>query len=230
MKIVILAAGAGKRFRRLDLPKPLTKLINDKSILALQLETLSKFVSLHDVIIVVGHHKQKIIEQFPNQLYLYNSTYLEENTSKSLLKALTKINDDVLWLNGDVVVHPKALEAILKCKKNCMLVNQGPVSDEEVKYRTNSKGKILEVSKEVKYPEGEALGINFFLTKDLEILKNNLAACANSDYFEKAIESSIEQGIEVYSVPVPHWQCMEIDFPEDLDKANEMIKNWSKPL
>lgn len=228
MKIVILAAGAGKRFRKLDLPKPLTKLSNNQSILATQIETLSQFVSLHDILIVVGHHKQKIMEQFPNLLYVYNSTYLEENTSKSLLKALLKINDDVLWLNGDVVVHPDALKTILASKKNSMLVNQGPVSDEEVKYRTNSKGQILEVSKEVKKPEGEALGINFFRAKDLEILKNNLAACADSDYFEKAIESCIEQGIEVYSVPVPNWQCMEIDFPEDLDRANEMIEKWSK--
>lgn len=228
MKIVILAAGAGKRFRRLDLPKPLTKLINGKSILEFQLETLSTFVSLNDVIIVVGHHKQKIMEQFPNQLYVYNSNYAEENTSKSLLKALSKVNEDVLWLNGDVVVHPHALKSILSCKKNCMLVNQGDVHDEEVKYRTHSKNKILEVSKEVSNPEGEAVGINYFTAKDLNILKNNLAACADSDYFEKAIELCIEQGIEVFSVPVPNWQCMEIDFPEDLDRANEMILKWSK--
>lgn len=226
MKVVILAAGAGKRFRKLNQPKALTQLVNGKTILDSQLNYLSAYVSLHDVIVVVGYHKQKILEQFPDLLYVYNPSYATENTAKSLLRALHKIHEDVLWLNGDVVFHPKALEVLLARKNNCMLVNKTSVGDEEVKYRTDPKGKILEVSKQVKKPEGEALGINFFSSKDLQSLKNNLAACENNDYFEKAIEMCIQQGVNVWSVPIPTTQCSEIDFPEDLDKANEMIKKW----
>lgn len=227
MKTVILAAGIGKRFRKLDLPKPLTRLANGQSILQRQVEILSKYTSLDDLIVVVGYRKEKVMEQQPDLLYVYNANFAEENTSKSLLKALRKIDEDVLWMNGDVVFHPHVLEAILASKKSSMVVNIGPVGDEEVKYRTNPKGKILEVSKTVAHPQGEALGLNFFTRRDLSALKLNLEKCQSQDYFEKAIEMCIEQGVSVSSVPVDSTECTEIDFPEDLDKANQLLKLWT---
>lgn len=224
MKVVILAAGVGKRFKALDIPKPLTRLANGKSILQMQLEALSAFISLDQVIVVVGYRKERIIEQFPNLLYVYNPDFSTENTSKSLLRALNKIDDDVLWLNGDVVFHPDILKAILTAPlKNRMVVNSSPVGEEEVKYRTNSKGEIIQVSKQVEQPEGEALGINLFMQASLPILKSKLELCQNDDYFEKAIELSLKDGVRVWAVPIDPLPCVEIDFPEDLKKANELI-------
>lgn len=225
MKIVILAAGAGKRFRSLDLPKPLTRLDNGESILKLQIDALSQYHLLDEIIIVVGYRKEKVIEQFPNLLFVYNPSFAEENTAKSLLRALNKVDDDVLWLNGDVVFQPEILKKILNLKKNGMIVNASSVGDEEVKYRTNKQGKIIEISKQVSQPEGEALGINFFTKKDLPVLKMNLSICAEMDYFEKAIELSISEGISVWPIHVGPLQCAEVDFPEDLKKANQVISN-----
>lgn len=223
MKTIILAAGAGKRFKGLDLPKPLTRLANGKSILQMQVETLANYISLDDLIIVVGYHKEKIMEEFPDLLFVYNPSFFSENTSKSLLKALLKIQDDVLWLNGDVVFHAEVLEAILAATTNSMVVNVGVVGEEEVKYRTNSQGKILEVSKQVITPQGEALGINYFKQDSLSSLRRNLEKCTNQDYFEKGIEMCIAEGVDVWSVPVNASKCTEVDFPEDLDKANQIL-------
>ncbi len=223
MKTIILAAGIGRRFKGLDLPKPLTRLANGKSILQMQVETLGRYTSLDDVLVVVGYHKEKIIEQFPSLLFVYNPDFAQENTSKSLLRALCKVQDDLLWINGDVVFHPEALEAILDCKKNSMMVNVGPVGEEEVKYRANDQGRILEVSKQVLDPQGEALGINYFKKADLDHLKRNLEKCENNDYFEKAMEFCIAENVEIWSVPVDAAKCTEIDFPEDLDRANQII-------
>lgn len=223
MKVVILAAGRGKRFRALHLPKPLTCLSNGQSILQTQLHTISKFLSLDDVLIVVGYHKEKIMEQFPDLLYVYSPNFAQENTSKSLLRALRKIDDDVLWMNGDVVFHPSVLEAIINFRKTSMIVNVAQVGDEEVRYRTDANGKILEVSKTVSQPQGEALGINFFSRQDLPILKQNLDKCADNDYFERGIELSIADGVDVWSIPVKFHLCAEVDFPEDLEKANKIL-------
>lgn len=223
MKIVILAAGAGKRFRALDLPKPLTRLDNGESILKLQIDALSQFQSLDEILIVVGYRKEKVMEQFPNLLFVYNPSYAEENTAKSLLRALNKIQEDVLWLNGDVVFQPSLLKKIIHSKKNGMIVNSSSVGEEEVKYRTNKQGKIIEISKQVNHPEGEALGINFFTKKDLPILKKNLLQCSDMDYFEKAIELSIAEGVSVWPFHVGPLECAEVDFPEDLKKANQVI-------
>lgn len=229
MKVVILAAGRGKRFRALHLPKPLTRLANGQSILEAQLHNLAKYVPLDDVFVVVGYHKEKIMEQFPDLLYVYSPNFAQENTSKSLLRALRKIDDDVLWMNADVVFHPSVLEAILSHRKSSMIVNIANVGDEEVKYRTNANGKILEVSKVVSKPQGEALGINFFTREHLPILKQNLDKCADNDYFERGIELSIAEGVDVWSIPVKFNLCAEVDFPEDLDKANKILQQLEKP-
>lgn len=226
MKVVILAAGKGSRLGQGDLPKPLTPLMTGKSILEHQLENLRSAISLHNIILVVGYHKEQIFQQFPDLLFVFNPDFAVENTSKSLLRALKKCQEDVLWINGDVVFHPSVLQAILQAPQTSMMVNMGPVGEEEVKYRQDSHGIILEVSKQVDHPQGEALGINYITKQDLPLLIQELEHCAPQDYFEKGIEACIEKGMIVRSVPIEHHLCTEVDFPEDLEKANTLIQSW----
>jgi L-glutamine-phosphate cytidylyltransferase len=226
MKVIILAAGKGSRLSSVDTPKPLTSLVNGQSILDHQLEGLSRYTSLSNVIVVVGYRKEEIMERFPNLLYVYNPDFAKENTSKSLLRALNKCNEDVLWMNGDVVYHPSILKSLFDLRKTGMVVNIGKVGDEEVKYRQDKHGRILEVSKTVAHPEGEALGINFAARRDLKQLCNQLERCAPNDYFEKGLEGCIEEGMAVWSFPIDAGLCTEIDFPEDLERANAMLGSW----
>lgn len=229
MNVVILAAGTGSRLGQSadHLPKPLTELENGQSILDLQIKALSQHVPLKDIIIVVGYHREEIVSRFPECFYVYNPDYASENTSKSLLRALKKCTQDVLWLNGDVVFHPSVLDTLLSIGRTSMVVNVGPVGDEEVKYRSDKQGLIVEVSKQVKNPLGEALGINFFLFEDLPLFKAKLEKCEPQDYFEKGIEMCIEEGVSVWSVPVASHLCTEVDFPEDLDRANKLLHSWT---
>lgn len=223
MKAVILAAGQGSRLGQGSLPKPLTPLATGKSILEHQLEALSQYISLDDVLVVVGYRKEEIMETFPDLLYVYNPRFAEENTSKSLFRALKKCSEDVLWLNGDVVFHSSILKALFESPKTSMIVNVAKVGEEEVKYRQDAHGKILEVSKMVKNPKGEALGINYCTANDLGHLCKGLERCIDSDYFEKGIEFCINEGMAVWSVAVDGELCTEVDFPEDLKRANAIL-------
>lgn len=227
MKVVILAAGKGSRLGPDVLPKPLTKLATGQSILAHQLENISLYTSLNNVIVVVGYHKEEMMEKFPDLLYVYNPHFAKENTSKSLLRALEKCDEDVLWMNGDVVFHPSVLKPMLDPPKTSMMVNIGKVGEEEVKYRQDRNGKIIEVSKKIEHPKGEALGINYVAHRDLIPFRRQLEHCQPGDYFEKAIEKCIEEGMAVWSVPVAHDLCTEVDFPEDLERANAMLQSWA---
>lgn len=228
MKIVILAAGLGSRLDKSEqhLPKPLTQLANGKSILGYQLDSLSLYLSLQDIFIVVGYQKEVIMNLFPDLTYIYNPLFAQENTAKSLERALKKIDEDVLWLNGDVIFDHSIIKQLLKGDRTSMVVNRTAVAEEEVKYRADEKGRILQVSKEVQSPQGEALGINLFKKEDLPLLKKNLALCQSTDYFEKGIELGIQQGQTVWTTCIDVSQCMEIDFPEDLLRANQMLRKW----
>jgi choline kinase len=228
MKVVILAAGKGSRLGHGHLPKTLTPLVDDLTILGHQLQSLGRYLSLSNVIVVVGYHKEEIMERYPDLLYVYNPSFAEENTSKSLLRALRKCDEDVLWINADVVFHDSVLDPVFALKKTGMVVNVGRVGEEEVKYRTDGKGRIVEVSKKVEWAEGEAVGINFVTKADLGQLCEQLVACEAQDYFEKALEGCIVEGMEVRSIPIDASLCTEVDFPEDLIRANGLIKKWSE--
>jgi choline kinase len=226
MKCIILAAGKGSRLGFQRVPKPMTPLVNGQTILSWQIEKLSPFLSIHDIILVVGYRKEMIMEAFPDAQFVYNQTYDQENTAWSLLKALKKIDGDVLWLNGDVVFHPSVIEGLLPAKHPIMVVNKGSTGEEEVKYSLSKTGTIAHVSKQISQPIGEALGINFFPQDAALQLRKALEACSSQDYFEKGIELCIEEGLKVQPFLIEKEHCVEIDFPEDLNMANELIRQW----
>jgi L-glutamine-phosphate cytidylyltransferase len=228
MKVVILAAGVGSRLDDSPhhLPKALTLLNPQASILSCQLRALASHLSLDQVLVVVGYEKEAIMSAFPDLLYVFNPDFKNENTSKSLLRALKKLDDDVLWLNGDVLFRPEILHPLLQANRTSMVVNKAVVGEEEVKYCADAQGRILEVSKHIIHSQGEALGINFFRREDMFWLRQNLEQCQFNDFFEKGIEMGLLQGQRVWSFPVEVDDCVEIDFPEDLIRAKQLVNSW----
>lgn len=224
MKIVILAAGKGSRLKNTGLPKTLTQLSDGKSILQHQVEALEQYFSRHEIMIVVGYHKELIMDALDDLLFIYSPRFAEENTSKSLLRAIKKCHEDLIWINGDLLFHPSVIGQLIAQKRTSMVVTKKAVGEEEVKYTTNPEGKITAVAKTVIAGEGEALGINLFTADSLPLLQKHLEECLDNDYFEKAIEKCIEEGLDVWSCPVENSYCTEIDFPSDLilshSKAN----------
>jgi choline kinase len=228
MKILILAAGVGSRLGNPQ-PKPLTELSDGRSILERQLANLKQSFDPTSVSIVVGFKKDLIMESFPNVSYIYNQDFGETNTSKSLLKGLRQTGaDPVLWLNGDVVFDPEligTLLPLLTADKSFVAVNTEKVGDEEVKYNLDDSGFINELSKTVELPLGEAVGINYVSAADKPFLAARLEDCAPDDYFERGIEYVIEKdGRRFTAVDVSDSLCIEVDFSEDLARANEAIR------
>lgn len=226
MKIIILAAGIGSRLGN-PFPKPLTPLKEGKSIMERQVENLSGNFNEHDISVVVGFKKDLIMERFPDLSYIYNQYFDATNTSKSLLKALLKYrNEDVLWLNGDVIFDAELFSVLnneIEQKKSFISVNTSRVAEEEVKY-TLKNGHIHELSKEVKDGLGEAVGINFITREDMPDFIQQLENCEDNDYFEKGIEMAIQQNnMKVKAVDISRFRCMEVDFKEDLEAANNMF-------
>ena len=226
MKIVILAAGIGSRLGN-PFPKPLTPLKNGKSIMQMQTDNIASRYDIDDINVVVGFKKDLIMERFPELTYVYNQFFDTTNTSKSLLKALKKHKDkSVLWFNGDVVFDEKLFDVLapsIKANQSFVAVNTSKVADEEVKYTLNN-GFIDELSKTVKNGLGEAVGINFISSKDIKSFIKRLEECGDNDYFERGLELAIEKdGLQIKALDISKYNCMEIDFIEDLENANNML-------
>jgi choline kinase len=186
------------------------------------------FGESYRVMIVVGFKLEAIIERFPEATFVYNELYDQTNTSKSLLKALRASGDGgVLWLNGDVVFDPQVLVRVtpkIEADQSFVVVNQSKVSDEEVKYTLDAHGYINELSKQVVGGLGEAVGINFVAAQDKKALIARLQEVGDQDYFERGIELGIENdGLKFEAVDISDLYAVEVDFAEDLDRANELF-------
>lgn len=194
----------------------------------MQVDHLAGTFHIDDINVVVGFKKDLIMERFPNLLYIYNPFFDCTNTSKSLLKALKKSRDSsVLWLNGDVVFEGNLLsilQPLIASENSFVAVNTSKVAEEEVKY-TLKNGYIDKLSKTVKNGLGEAVGINFIAQKDIDSFIKRLEACEDNDYFERGLEMAIAQdGLKIKAIDISAYDCMEVDFREDLENANTLFQ------
>ncbi len=211
MKVVILAAGMGNRFAS-NLPKALNKGTNEKTILDLEIEKLSKRFGINNILVVVGYKKEHILKLFPTLNFVFNDKYQTTNTAKSLLLALQKINDDVICVAGDLYFDEDVLDLFLNTKYSASLVDKKNCGSEDVKYNLDSEGFIRNISKSVKNPVGEALGIFFIKKDDPKVLKKELNHLTNNDYFSKGLENLIGKGkLKLVPVYVGNLFCQEFD-------------------
>ena len=226
-QVVILAAGLGTRLGRPH-PKPLTPLTNGETIMRRAVHLLRDAWADVHVTAVVGFKLDIVIEAMPDIAFVYNEVYDSTNTCKSLLKALRLSQPGgVLWLNGDVVFDPRVLDIVeerIRNGQSFVCVDRASVADEEVKYTLGEDNMIKELSKTVVDGLGEAVGINYVSADDKPALIVRLDECDDQDYFERGIELAIEKdGLSFEPVDISEFQVVEVDFDDDLTRANAFV-------
>ncbi len=227
MQAVILAAGMGTRLGR-PWPKPLTPLADGRTIMQQQMDNLLGVFPGVRITTVIGFKLELILEAFPDVAYVYNESYDQTNTNRSLLKALRLSADGgVLWMNGDVVFDPRVLERVkdlIAAEQSFICVNTAVVGEEEVKYTVDADGHVQYLSKKVVDALGESVGINYVGAGDKARLIERLAECDDADYFERGIELMIQRdGVPVVPFDIRDLFAVEVDFEEDLSRANQHL-------
>jgi choline kinase len=227
VQAVILAAGMGTRLGR-PWPKPLTPLSDGRTIMQQQIENLRTAFPEVRISTVVGFKLELILEAFPDVSYVYNEVYDQTNTNRSLLKALRLSGEGgVLWMNGDVVFDPTVLtrvQDLIDAEQSFICVNTAVVGEEEVKYTVDADGFVDQLSKQVSDALGEAVGINYVSASDKATLITRLAECTDGDYFERGIELMIaNDAARVLPYDIKDLFAVEVDFEEDLTRANEHL-------
>jgi choline kinase len=227
-QVVILAAGMGTRLGR-KLPKPLTPLMDGRSIMQQQLDGIRDVLGEGTAVTaVVGYRAKAVMRAQPDLVFAYNPDFAVTNTSQSLLRALRSSQaGGVLWMNGDVVFDPAVLDhaaPLMQADESFVCVDTSTVADEEVKYTLDADGHVQELSKTVVGGLGEAVGINYVSGADKPVLIEHLAACAASDYFERGMETSIQQaGLRFRPLDISRFSAVEVDFADDLARANTWL-------
>lgn len=222
MKVVILAAGVGTRFG-LNTPKPLTKLTRTKTILDFQIKKLEKYVGIRNIILVVGYKKDMFTKHFPNLKFIVNKNFQTTNTSKSALLGLKKINEDVLIVDGDLFFDEQVLDLICTSKSSCCLVDKNNFLNHPTKCNFYKNGYIKEISKSIKDPPAQLLGVRLIRKKDLKIFKEALDLADDSAYQDSILSKlTMERQIKLKPIDINGYFCYGINTNDDF----KIVKNY----
>lgn len=234
---VILAAGVGERIKPLSLsiPKPLLSVCN-KPIIQYQIEEMGK-VGIKNIIIVVGHLKNKITECFKDGRELgVKISYVEQKQALGIAHAVGQLEDCIhtpflLWL-GDIFFIPKNISSILKIyqqKRACAVLAVKKEKDYHLLKKNfavllHEDGKVKRVIEKPRYFHGYLKGCGIYLF-DLNIFDaiRRTPRTAMRDEYEitNSIQMLIEDGFSVYSTEVVEWD-MNITYAADLLDCNQI--------
>ena len=68
-----------------------------------------------------------------------------------------------------------------------------------------------------------------FFTRLGEVLERKIVKENNvNEFYEASFQELYDKGNAMYAVDVSEYKCMEIDFPEDLERAQEEVKFLAK--
>ena len=241
MKAVILAAGKGRRLgsQGKDQPKSMIK-IGSKSIIHNQIQTCLEY-GVKDFVVVVGYKmemlKNHILELLDETqvTFIENPIFATTNTLYSLWLCRDLFNDDFIYFNADIFFGGKMLNLFSSDQISEFILEEKKCGDEEVKLVIDDQFDIKFIGKQIE-PEkcaGEFIGIAKFVRNDLPLLENRLTECVNKDlgnnYFEYAVNLMLTE-TNLLAVPSENLPCIEIDFPEDLEKAKTIVYERVKSL
>ena len=237
MKGIILAAGKGSRISNISdgLPKSFLK-IGDKSILDYQIESLRK-IDLKEIVIVTGYKSHLFEEKYgdcKDIMLIHNPYFSRCNVLGSVWFALDYLSEGFFFLHADTYFDHDILENLNQSNKDFSLsVELKDTVEEEMKVRIDN-GRVVEINKEMdcSTAHGEFIGIAK-IKKSIasEVIKKIDAFMkkeTNLDaYFEVIIQDLINDGFEISPLNTNKKFSIEIDFPEDYDKAVEVLGNKS---
>jgi choline kinase len=242
MHAIILAAGRGNRLAEFNpdgRPKCLLE-FDGQSLLARQLNILLQF-GVKQVTLVVGYEADLVIEQVgtlisrPEVAFVYNPAFTRGSVL-SLLAAQEALTSDeaVLVLDADVLFHPQILQILIESPhQNCFLIDRDFIDgDEPVKIAIH-RGQMVEFRKtlapDLNYDlVGESVGFfKFNSVKAARIAQ----VCAEYEadgllgapHEEVLRDVMLAQPSEFACEEINSLPWLEIDFPEDMERAIKLV-------
>ena len=141
------------------------------------------------------------------------------------------VNNNFLLINSDVLFHSDILKDLKNSSKEGLILSVDlykKLGEEEMKVRIE-EDLIVEISKEInpKEADGEYIGLTR-IDRDMsklffEILERTIKDKGTGVFYEEAFQGVIDEGHEVQYETTKRLPWIEIDTPEDLKIAREVI-------
>lgn len=238
VKIIILAAGEGKRLRphTLDKPKCMVK-IQDLALIECQLAVINS-CKIEDVTIV-GGYKFELLENLKVNK-IFNPQFAGTNMVNTLLCAKDQLEGEVIISYGDIVYSKDILLKAMEFKGSIGVVadvnwraywearSSDPLSDAE-SFKVNSVGNIIDIGNRVASVESipaQYIGLTKLSPDGIKIFETTFQKCRNrgsingkrveSAYMTDLIQEIIFSGHKVSPIFI-NSDWIEVDTTDDLN-------------
>ncbi len=237
----ILAAGPGTRLEPYTLSKHkcLLEVFDNKKVIDIELINL-RDNGVKDVIIAVGHFKEKIEtyvkSNYPdmNFIFVNNEKYASTNCIYSMWLCREHLNEDTIFLTGDLIFESKVMKDMVNSKfNNIMYVNpEAQINKNNFKVIIGNNDFIKEIGVNVFDKNARIAYPLYKLSKSsmkiwMKEIDNYIQQDKTNLYCEVAF-NNISDKINLMPMHTTDF-CMEIDDHEDLLEAkNYYEKNGLK--
>ena len=235
MKAVILAAGRGRRLDVLTRHRPKCLIdVGGKPLLYRYLDVLAH-LGVTCVCMVVGYkqeHIREAVASYPSPVevtFLVNPDF-ERGSIGSLWTAREAMDDDVVIMDADVLFHPAVLERLVTSSHaNALLMDETVTQHTEECMVVMREGRVTALSKQV--PDAYDLvgeGVGFLRVEQAAVpqLLRSVETCVNQGLLDMEYEDALEdffREVPVGAEKIGGLPWIEIDFPEDLERAEQDI-------
>ena len=233
MKALILSAGRGRRLwpYTADAPKCLLP-VGDVDILGNQLESFAQ-AGVTEVVLICGHGLHKVrrrLASLPEGIevrLLFNPFFAMSDNLVSLWAARSEMDQDFILSNGDNLIHPRMLSALVDAEGDCCVLAQrkGTYGTDDMKVQVDGN-RITRINKSLPPSEtdAESVGIIRFSAEGATRMRRALEEvlterAAMRRFFVDAIQHLIDQGHHVNWVDTGGLPWLDVDTIEDLEFA-----------
>ncbi len=224
MKAVILAAGEGTRMRPITFhtPKPLIKILG-KPILQYNFDILKDHVD--EIIMVVGHLKEKIIEYFGDSYEGIKLTYVTQRQLRGTADAVSEVNnlipDRFILLMGDSIYDKVDLEECLKYELS-ILALEVPDPEKFGIFRLEGDRIVDIVEKPKEYISNLANAALYVLDRDIfdEIARLEISPRGEMELTSALTALAHRRPVKCVQSK-GYW--IPIGYPTDIEKAEEEL-------
>lgn len=238
-KAIILSAGKGSRLLPLteNQPKCLIDLAG-RSLLEWQLDALAAN-GIDEAVVVTGFRDElvdAVVAGRPGVRTLFNPFYHVADNLGSVWLARGEFDRDVLLINGDTLVSPSLVAKVLAGARRAINVTVDEKDDydaDDMKVLREGE-RLLRIGKALEPGQynAESIGLLAFLgdggrrfTAQVERMMRT--AEGTRRWYLRAIDA-LAADVEIGTVSIKGEQWQEVDFPEDVEKAEALTKAWAK--
>ncbi|HEX4892965.1 MAG TPA: phosphocholine cytidylyltransferase family protein [Hyphomicrobiaceae bacterium] len=241
MKAIILSAGQGSRLGHLtdDRPKCLIE-FGGRSLLDWQLDTLAAN-GIDEAVVVTGFRDDQIEAALarrsggPRVRTVFNPFYKVADNLGSLFLVRDELKGDCLVWNGDTLVSTSLMAKVVANRQSgiCVTVDRkdGYDDDDMKVVRDEKTGRLSAIGKRIKDGvNAESIGLLAFRDGGAErfaeaIEREMRTPEGTTVWYLRVIHYIARQG-EVWTLDISGEEWGEVDFPEDVGKAEDLVQCW----